>query len=405
MMHKKTKTEWIVIAMAGIQFVNIVEFMMIMPLGPDFAATLHISPSHLAYLSGTYTAMEAIASIIMAFFLDRFDRRVVLAALLIGFVLGSLSCILATDFNSLLVARALTGFFGGPLASFAMAIAIDSVPLERRGHAIGTMTSSFSLAAVFGVPIGLELARIGGWQLPFLVIAGISTLMLSVVFWISPPCCKDLNNRPLLTVQYLVHSWVKPKAIIVYVLTIIAMGTAFMLIPNISAYVQYNLHYSRSDLTWLYLAGGSMSFLVSQFSGYLIDQLGTLFVAILSTTIILFSTYFGFIDMPIGIPIIIIFVFYMGGNTMGSVARASCISHIPSAEERAGFMLLYGAMRCIGITVGSFFSTFVLQTSSITGQLVGMSELAMITMALSLIFPLAVWRLERHLIREGSPHC
>jgi predicted MFS family arabinose efflux permease len=400
-MIKKFQIEWIVVAMAGIQFINIVEFMMIMPLGPDFAKNLNIPLSDLAYLSGTYTATEAIASFVMAFFLDRFDRRAVLATMLIGFTVGTLSCILATDFKTLLLSRAVTGLFGGPLSSLVMAIVIDSVPLERRGKAIGAMTSSFSLAAVFGVPIGLELARIGGWQFPFIVIAIISTLMLSVIFWMSPRCCADLHDHQALTVKSLINSWVKPKAIIVYTLSIVGMGTAFMLIPNISAYIQYNLNYSREDLTWLYLAGGAMSFLASQFAGYAIDRWNTLTVTLASSVVSLFSIYNGFVIYPIELPVMIIFTLYMTGNSMSAVARTSCVSHIPSAEERAGFMLLYGAMRCIGITLGSFFSALVLQTS-VTGQLSGMSELAMTAMVLSLVFPLAVWRLERQLMKEGA---
>lgn len=403
-MIKKPQIEWIVVAMAGIQFINIVEFMMIMPLGPDFAKTLHIPLSHLAYLSGTYTAMEAVASFAMAFFLGRFDRRVVIATLLIGFTVGTLSCILATDFVTLLISRAITGLFGGPLSSLVMVIAIDSVPLERRGHAIGYMTSSFSLASIFGVPIGLALANLGGWQLPFVTIAVISILMLSVVFWMTPRCCEDLNDHSPLTVEYLVRSWIKPKALIIYVLSIVAMGTAFMLIPNISAYIQYNLNYSREDLTWLYLAGGAASFLASQFAGYAVDRWNTLSVTLVSSLISLFSIYNGFVLFPVELPVMVIFVLYMTGNSIAAVARTSCVSHIPTAEERAGFFLLYGSMRCIGITLGSFFSASMLQTS-VTGTLTGMSELAVIAMILSLIFPLAIWQLERQLVREGTVSC
>jgi len=182
------------------------------------------------------------------------------------------------------------------------------------------------------------------------------------------------------------------------------MGTAFMLIPNISAYIQYNLNYAREDLIWLYLAGGAVSFLASQFAGYAIDRWSTLTVTLISSCISLFSIYNGFVIHPIEFPVIIIFTLYMTGNAMSAVARTSCVSHIPTAEERAGFMLLFGAMRCVGITLGSFFSTFMLQTS-ITGKLSGMSELATIAMVLSLVFPIAVWQLERQLTKEGATSC
>jgi hypothetical protein len=65
----------IVFLVGAIQFVNIVDFMMVMPLGPDYANALGISTAHLGLIAGSYTAAAAVAGIIAARFLDRFDRR------------------------------------------------------------------------------------------------------------------------------------------------------------------------------------------------------------------------------------------------------------------------------------------------------------------------------------------
>ena len=92
---------------------------------------------------------------------------------MLGLVLATFTGGLATGLGSMLAARLLAGFFGGPATSLALSIVADQVPPERRGRALGSVMSAFSVASVLGVPAGLELARIGGWRLPFFAVAGI----------------------------------------------------------------------------------------------------------------------------------------------------------------------------------------------------------------------------------------
>jgi MFS family permease len=79
---------WIVFLVGAVQFINIWDFVMVMPLGPDFAGALGIPLSHLGLLGGAYTAAAALAGIAGSTFLDRFDRRPALAVAMTGLVLG-----------------------------------------------------------------------------------------------------------------------------------------------------------------------------------------------------------------------------------------------------------------------------------------------------------------------------
>src|SRR5688572_29617115 len=76
----------IVLLVAAVQFVNILDFMMVMPLGPDFANSLDIPMAHIGYLGGAYTVAAAMSGIAGSFFLDRFDRRKALAVTILGLV-------------------------------------------------------------------------------------------------------------------------------------------------------------------------------------------------------------------------------------------------------------------------------------------------------------------------------
>src|SRR5262245_43552158 len=119
---------FIVFLVGAIQFVNVLDFMMVMPLGPDFARALGIPTAHLGIIGGSYTAAAAVSGIIAARFLDRFDRRSALAVAIFGLVAGTAAGALAQGMRSLVLARVVAGAFGGPATSIALSIIADVVP-------------------------------------------------------------------------------------------------------------------------------------------------------------------------------------------------------------------------------------------------------------------------------------
>ena len=79
-----------------------------------------------------------------------------------------------------MLARVIAGAFGGPATSLSLSIIADVVPPARRGRAMGAVMGAFSIASVLGVPLGLWLARLGGWRMPFLVVAGFGVVVGAV---------------------------------------------------------------------------------------------------------------------------------------------------------------------------------------------------------------------------------
>ena len=103
---KATSERSIIFCVGAVQFVNILDFMIVMPLGPDFAKALDIPLSHLGYVGGSYTAAACVSGILGAFFLDRFDRKKALGVAMLGLTLGTLSGAFATGLTTLMLARA-----------------------------------------------------------------------------------------------------------------------------------------------------------------------------------------------------------------------------------------------------------------------------------------------------------
>jgi len=146
--HPSERT--VIFLIGAVQFVNILDFMMVLPLGPFFAGPLGIPASRIGVIGGSYTAAAAISGIACSFFLDRFDRRKALGVAVAGLVMATALGGFSVGFGSIVFARILAGFFGGPATSLSLSIVADVIPAERRGKALGAVMGSFSVAAVLG---------------------------------------------------------------------------------------------------------------------------------------------------------------------------------------------------------------------------------------------------------------
>ena len=275
----------ILLLVAAVQFVNILDFIMVMPLGPDFAAALGIPISSLGVIGGSYTAAAAVTGLVGATVLDRFDRRKALGVAMLGLVIATALGALATGLYSLVAARVLAGAFGGPATAIAVSIVSDVVPAERRGRAMGLVMGAFSVAAVVGVPAGLELARVGSWRTPFIAVAMLSCVVGTVAVLLLPAMRGHLDNGgaahgPRASI---VATLREPTARLALVMVATSMAASFAIIPNFSAYFQFNVGYPRDGLGVLYRVGGVPSFAAMQLTGRLIDRFGSPVVAVVGT--------------------------------------------------------------------------------------------------------------------------
>src|SRR5262249_57755554 len=133
-----TRAEWLLLlVLAAMQFTHSMDFMIMMPLGPQCRQELSISTQQFAIVVSSYGFSAAIAGLLAAFFIDRFDRRNTLLALYAGLIAGTLSCAVAPGYWSLMLARTVAGAFGGVGGAFILVIVGDTFPEIRRGRATG----------------------------------------------------------------------------------------------------------------------------------------------------------------------------------------------------------------------------------------------------------------------------
>ena len=129
---KFSRYEKVVIGILGfLQFTVILDFMIISPLGAIVMPSLHISPRQFGLAVSSYAFSAGVSGFLAAGFADRFDRKRLLLFFYFGFMLGTLLCALATTYPLLLLARIVTGLFGGVIGSVVFAIATDLFQIGR----------------------------------------------------------------------------------------------------------------------------------------------------------------------------------------------------------------------------------------------------------------------------------
>ena len=366
-----------ILLVAALQFVYLVDFMMVLPLGPDLAREHGFAVDRLGWLAAAYTLASAVSGLITFRLLDRFDRK---PALLLTFGLLALAT-LATSFchglPALMVARALTGAFGGPAVAIGMAIVIDMTPPEQRGKAMARVMLGFSLAAIAGVPLGLEVARIGGWQAPFYMVAALAALVLVAMACLLPALEGHLNAREKVSARILLA---RPAVRLAMLLQGASAFSAFLVIPHFSAYFLLNLGFPRAQLGMLYFAGGVVALITVQLLGRLADRSGPVLAAALASTAFCMGLM-PFFGLGAALPILF-FVLFMAGNAGRNVTMAATVSQVPSPHERAGFMSLQSLVQDVAIGAAALVTSWLLGEAA-DGRLTGMAPVAALAGAIA----------------------
>jgi predicted MFS family arabinose efflux permease len=387
---------WVVFLIGAVQFVNIWDFVMVMPLGPDFARALGIPLSRLGLVGGAYTAAAAVAGVVGSTFLDRFDRRSALAVAMSGLALGTLGAGFAWDFPSLLAARVVAGAFGGPATSLSLSIVADTVPPERRGKAMGAVMGAFSVAAVLGVPLSLQLALWGGWQIPFWVVGGLGLVVTALVTSALPSLRAHLT-RPAGAARS--SGLFRPLVLASYAMTAVTMAAGFLVLPNLSAYVQENLGFPRSQLQWMYFIGGLISFVTLRAVGRLVDRWGSFPVGTVASLLLALAFDVTLVHVPAAVPVLGLFLFIFFALSARNVAYNTLTSKVPEPAERARFMSFQSAVQHLASALGAAMSSQILFVQP-DGKLGNVPTLGRTAMALVLLLPPLLFWVERGVRRR-----
>ncbi|MDT3735995.1 MAG: MFS transporter [Denitratisoma sp.] len=381
----------LLLTLAGIQFAHILDFMVMMPLGPILMRELAIGTHEFGLLVSSYTFSAAFSGVLAATFVDRFERKRLLLGMFALFALATLACGLAPGFWFLMAARSAAGAFGGVLGAMVQTMVGDLIPFERRGRASGTIMSAFALSTVAGVPLSLVLATHFGWRIPFLFIAAMAVLLL-LPGWKMLPTLRGHLSQAVISETERAH----PLSAILGVLRdanhlralafmALIMFSGFTVIPYITIYSVANVGIRQEDLYLIYLAGGTATFFTSRLIGRLADRHGKVrvyrTVALLSMAPLLIQTHL--VPVPLWLMIVVSTLFFIlvPGRMVPAMAL---VTSAAQPRLRGTFLSITGATQQFASGVASYIGGLII-TQDAAGHILRYDQVGYLAVAATLL--------------------
>ncbi len=382
--------------LAMVQFTHIIDFMIIMPLGKQFMQLFDISPQQFSVIVSAYALSAFAVGFMSAMYIDRFDRKKALLVTYLGFTLGTFACGLAEHYYLFLAARSVTGAFGGILSALVLSIIGDTIPLKRRGQAMGVVMTAFSAASVVGVPAGLYLAASFSWRMPFFVIGSIAAVVLLLLFFFVPALNRHLQGQgvqrnPLLVMGEIFKDGNQRMALL---FTTILMLGYFTIIPFIAPYMQLNIGFTDHQVTYIYAVGGTLTIFLLPFFGRLADRFGHARVFTFASLGALASIYAitNLDTASIALALCVTSSFFVVASGR-NVPATTMVTSVVRPESRGSFMSVRTSINQMAMGLSSFVAGLIV-TENADGSLGDYAYVGYIAIGMSLIAVVLAWRLK-----------
>ena len=346
------------LVLAAVQFTHVVDFMIMVPLGPQLRTAMNLSPPDFALVVSAFGFSAGVAGLVATFLFDRFDRKSALIFLFAGLGVATLACGLARTHGWLLFARVLSGAFGGLTGSVVNAIIGDVVPRERRGAGMAFVMSAFSIGQIFGVPAGLWLAVHGGWHWPFLVLSGLVVpVLITAVFALPPVREHVVQNVGTSAWSRVREIAAEPNHWCAFGLVAMLTVSGMIVVPFMPATLVSNAGVAPQDIMWVYVWGGIATLVGNNLLGRIGDRVGHVrvfdFMAVFAIVPVLAVTSAGRWPFAWVLVATTAFIMSMGGRWTPSMAL---VTMSVSSRLRGGFMSLNSAIQALFMGIAAYLS-------------------------------------------------
>lgn len=392
---------FVVAMLSFLQFTVVLDFMILSPLGAVLMPSLGISAAQFGTVVSAYAFSAGISGFFAAGFADRYDRKKLLLFFYVGFLVGTLLCGMAHTYEFLLIARIITGIFGGVIGSITFAVTTDLFSYEQRGRVMGIVQSSFAAAQVLGIPIGLYLANHYGWGMPFYLIVGVGVLAGFVIAARLQPIeihPEALSRSPY---RHLLKTVSNPRYIQGFAATALLTIGGFMIMPFASAFMVGNLGIRFDQLPIVYIITGFGSIATGLYAGRATDRFGKMRVfGIASVVNLIFLNLFCHLEItPIAWVIAINIALFASGFCR-MIASSALMSVLPVPAERGAYMAVSSSIQQVSGGVAAVLSgMIVVQTA--TGRIEHFDQVAYVVSGSAIATWIMLHLVDRYIRQAG----
>jgi len=391
------RERYLLLTLAGMQFSHILDFMIMMPLGPILMREFAISTHEFGFLVASYSFSAAFAGLLAATFVDKFERKRLLLTVFALFGLATLACGLSPSYSTLLIARGLAGAFGGIMGAMVQTLVGDLIPFERRATASGVISASFSLSTVAGVPLSLWLANHFQWRAPFILIACTTVLFLIVALRHLPDVRHHLNQEKRAhPFSAMFEALTDANHLRALIFTMLILFSGFTVIPYITIYAVSNVGIAQQDIFYIYLIGGAATLITSRQIGRWADAAGKVkiyrIMAVAATLPLFAVTQVGAAPLWVWLICTTLFFVLISGRMIPAMA---IITSAAQPRLRGTFMSLNSATQQLASGLAATLAGFI-TTQNAAGQIIGYDRVGYVAIVANLLAIAFVARIVMH---------
>jgi predicted MFS family arabinose efflux permease len=387
----------IIAILALLQFTVILDFMVISPLGDILMKTLDMTTANFGFAVSAYAFSAGISGLLAAGFADKFDRKKLLIFFYTGFIIGTVFCALSSSYIMLLMARIVTGLFGGVIGSVSLAIVTDLFVIHQRGRVMGFIQMAFATSQILGIPVGLYFANNWGWHSAFIMIAVLGVLILIAIITQMQPIIKHLevqsDKSPFLHLWHTLSN--KQYQIGFASIAFLSVG-GFMLQPFGSAFLVNNIHISQLELPMVFFFTGLSVLFIMPLVGKLSDKISKfkLFAAGSVLSIIMILIYTNLNPIPLWEIVVINMILFMG--IMSRMIPATTLNTaIPGLEDRGAYMSISSSLQQIAGGIAAVCAGYIVHQKTKTAPLENYDILGYVIAIITLCSIFFIWRVNQ----------
>ncbi|WP_409416693.1 MFS transporter [Flavobacterium sp. PS2] len=389
--------KFIIVILFLLQFTVTLDFIVISPLGDMLIKNLDMTTSSFGFVVSAYAFSAGISGLLAAGFADKFDRKKILIFFYTGFIIGTVSCAISSSYLMLLIARIVTGLFGGVIGSISLAIVADLFLINQRGRVMAYIQMAFAASLILGIPVGVYFANNWGWHSAFIMIAGIGILILIAIVTQMQSINKHLefqsSKNPFLHLWGTLNN--KEYRIGFTAIALLSIG-AFMLQPFGTAFMVNNLHISQLQLPMIFFLIGLSILIIMPVIGKLSDKFNKfkLFTIASLLSIIMVIIYTNLNPIALWEIVAITIVLYMA--IMSRMIPASTLNTaIPEIKDRGAYMSVTSSLQQIAGGIAAVCAGFIVHQDTKQSPLENYDILGYVFAAITLCTIFLIWRVNQ----------
>lgn len=244
---------------------------VIVGLIPTIANDLQVSLPSAGLLVSLYALGVAVGAPLLTALTGKVPRKLLLLGLMMLFTAGNLVAWQAPGYESLVMARILTGLAHGVFFSIGATIATSLVAKDKAASAIAIMFSGLTVALVTGVPLGTFIGQHFGWRATFLAVSVLGVIAFLASLFFIPRNLQ--HNKPASVLQQL-QVLKQPRLLLVYAMTAVGYGGTFVAFTFLAPILEQITGLSSGSVALVLLVYGVSVAVGNIWGGKLADKKG-----------------------------------------------------------------------------------------------------------------------------------